>query len=404
MERPVKNRLSKLHVFFDDSIFHIQPVGGISRYVTNLALALAATDQCRVTLFAGWSAVKLPCSLRGKPNLQVVHLPRPPAWRINTFAASISLAWRRLAFRHAFRRCGENLYHPTFYTHDPVIARHANAMVVTFHDMIAELFPEDSERAIKHRWQKVAASREANAILTISDSTFNDLVRLHPWTVGKTSVAHLATEFRYSEHPTSIKWNQQMAGYFLMVGNRDHYKNGHLAILAFKEFSQQPRKDAFGLVICGGKPPTEVEVEVLKGGGLDSRVVWVTANDEDLASLYSHATALLYPSRYEGFGLPVLEAMACGCPVITTRSSSLPEVGGDACVYINGDDHREMAGAMRRLTSDIVFRRGIANKGVQRSSNFSWQKCAKETMGAYTRALRLRKSRPTPNGAAPTVN
>jgi glycosyltransferase involved in cell wall biosynthesis len=83
--------------------------------------------------------------------------------------------------------------------------------------------------------------------------------------------------------------------------------------------------------------------------------------------------------------------MACGCPVITTHSSSLPEVGGDACVYINGDDHREMAGAMRRMTIDAEFRRGIATKGMQRSNAFSWQKCAKETLVSYTLALRLRE-------------
>ena len=400
----MKSRLSKLKVFFDDSIFHIQPVGGISRYVTNLALALAATDQCRVTLFAGWSAARFSLLLRKQRNLRIIHLPRPPTWRINTLAASVSRAWRRLASRKVFRGSEATIYHPSFYNYDPVIAHHANGMVVTFHDMISEIFPDDSDRALDHRRQKAAASQEADAILTVSNSTFNDLLRLHPWAVGKTSVAHLATGFRYSDQPISITWPRQVAGYFLMVGNRDHYKNGHLAIRAFKEFSQHPATEAFGLVMCGGKPPTGEELQVLKGDGLESRVRWVSVDDEELAGFYSNAVALLYPSRYEGFGLPLLEAMACGCPVITTRSSSLPEVGGHACVYVNGDDHCEMAGAMRRMAIDAEFRRSIATNGLRRSNVFSWEKCAKETIVAYALALRLRKSLLTANGLAPTVS
>jgi len=391
MERAVKNRLSKLHVFFDDSIFHIQPVGGISRYVTNLALALAATDQCRVTLFAGWSAVKIPFQLREVPNLRVIHLPRPAKWRVNKSAARLSGVWRRHAYQQVSRKAEQDVYHPSFYTYDRSIAARADAMVVTFHDMIAELFPEPSERSARHLDQKISASKQADGILTVSRSTFNDLVSLQPWTSDKTTITHLATALTTSHQSPSLKWPERVTGYFLMVGNRDHYKNGTMAISTFKEFSKRQNTETFGLAICGGKPLGEDEMQILTSSGLQGRVILTSPTDKELESLYTNAIALLYPSRYEGFGLPVLEAMACGCPVITTKATSLPEVGGEACVYVDPDDSLQMADAMERLVEDGVFRERVISCGRHQASRFSWSQCADQTLSAYEQALRARK-------------
>jgi glycosyltransferase involved in cell wall biosynthesis len=386
------NRTKPLNVFFDDSIFHVQPIGGISRYVMNLVAALAATERCRVTLFSGWSPVKIPVRLRRMHNLRIFHLPRPTGWRVNTMAARVSGVWRRAIFR-LVRRTGEDqVYHPSFYTFDPFIAGSADAMVVTFHDMIAELFPEPSERSARHLEQKISASEQADGILTVSRSTFNDLVRLQPWTSDKTTITHLATALIASHQSPSLKWPERVTGYFLMVGNRDDYKNGTMAISAFKEFSKRQNTETFGLVMCGGKPLGKDEMQMLTSSGLQGRVILTSPTDEELESLYTHATALLYPSRYEGFGLPVLEAMACGCPVITTKASSLPEVGGEACVYVDPDDFRQIADAMQHLASDPQFRSRTVLAGSEQSKIFSWARCAQETITAYSKALRSRKS------------
>ena len=385
------NRKKPLHVFFDDSIFHVQPIGGISRYVTNLVAALAATERCRVTLFSGWSPAQIPARLRRMHNLRIFHLPRPTDWRVNTMAARVSGVWRKAIFR-LVRRTGEDqVYHPSFYTFDPFIAGSADAMVVAFHDMIAELFPEPSERSARHLEQKISASKQADGILAVSRSTRNDLVSLHPWTSDKTTITHLATVLIASHQSPSLKWPERVTGYFLMVGNRDHYKNGTMAISAFKEFSKRQNTETFGLVICGGKPLGKDEMRMLTSAGLQGRVILTSPDDKELESLYTNAIALLYPSRYEGFGLPVLEAMACGCPVITTKASSLPEVGGEACVYVDPDDSLQMAGAMERLVEDGIFRGRVIGCGRHQASRFSWSQCADQTLSAYEQALRARK-------------
>ncbi len=385
-------RAKPLHVFFDDSIFHVQPVGGISRYVTSLTAALSASDQCRVTLFCGWSPAQIPAILRKIQNLRIFHLPRPTSWRVNTAAARLSGFWRRAVFRSERRAGEDSVYHPSFYTFDPFIAGSADAMVTTFHDMIAELCPEQSKRSVRHLEQKVNAGKRADGILTVSKSTFGDLTRLHPWTTDKISVAHLATNLAASPRSPSVKWQQHVAGYFLMVGHRDHYKNGAMALRAFIEFSKRQGEEIYGLVICGGGALGENEIQELEAVGLRSRVIWTSASDEELENLYSHAIALLYPSRYEGFGLPVLEAMACGCPVITTRISSLPEVGGQACIYVDPDESDQIADCMQGLASDPQFRSRFILAGLKQSELFSWERCANKTLAAYNRALAARQN------------
>jgi glycosyltransferase involved in cell wall biosynthesis len=176
-----------------------------------------------------------------------------------------------------------------------------------------------------------------------------------------------------------------------MVGHRSNYKNGMAALRAFLEFSSRENNFRFGLVVCGGGKLDAEERRLISNSGLQNRVICTTANDEKLAALYSHATALLYPSLYEGFGLPVLEAMACGCPVITSNISSLPEVGGPACLYVNPKNPTEMADTMQRLCDDLDLRSGLKQAGYLQSNRFSWELCARATFKSYSDALKLQQ-------------
>jgi glycosyltransferase involved in cell wall biosynthesis len=113
----------------------------------------------------------------------------------------------------------------------------------------------------------------------------------------------------------------------------------------------------------------------------DTRVRTARLSDEQLAAAYSGAVALLFPSRYEGFGLPILEAMACGCPVITCATSAIPEVAGDAAIYVSPDDANELAGALRSL-SDPVVRKAVREKGLEQARRFDWSSSA-QAVGAF---------------------
>jgi alpha-1,3-rhamnosyl/mannosyltransferase len=123
-------------------------------------------------------------------------------------------------------------------------------------------------------------------------------------------------------------------------------------------------------------------------GGWDNVIFLNYVDDNDLARLYSGALALIFPSTYEGFGLPLLEAMACGCPVVTTREASLPEVAGDSAIYMKGPrDVEDLAGILKNLVEKPALREKFIKKGLARAGEFSWKKTADATMQAFEKAL-----------------
>lgn len=156
---------------------------------------------------------------------------------------------------------------------------------------------------------------------------------------------------------------------YLNIGERHHYKNIEHFFRAWTKF---PQREQFAIVCVGGQPVLEPELTQLAGS---TDVYLLFLSDAELIAAYSGATALVYPSRYEGFGLPVLEAMACGCPVITCRNSSLPEVAGDAAIYVSETDLSDLVAALEEIQQPEI-RQELISRGLQRSQQFSWTKMA----------------------------
>jgi alpha-1,3-rhamnosyl/mannosyltransferase len=161
--------------------------------------------------------------------------------------------------------------------------------------------------------------------------------------------------------------------YFLFLGTNDPRKNPQVIPKALAQSSLD-----IPLVLAGWSGWSREETAA-------GRVIELGyVPEEDLAGLYSDALALIYPSLYEGFGLPVLEAMSCGCPVITANAASLPEVGGDACLYLQDPtDPGEMARAMERVANDSALRDSMRSKGLSRSTAFSWEDSARTAAEAF---------------------
>jgi|AGTN01.1.fsa_nt_gi Glycosyltransferase len=157
--------------------------------------------------------------------------------------------------------------------------------------------------------------------------------------------------------------------YFLVCGRREKHKN---AELFFNAFSTLPNKDDLAIVCCGGPPVLEPNLAE-KVNGIDIHMI--APDDDVLNTAYNGAIALVYPSMYEGFGLPILEAMAAGCPVITCNNSSISEVGGDAVLYVGDSDSLEMQEALSRVQKQPI-REGLIQAGLYRAPNFSWSKTA----------------------------
>jgi glycosyltransferase involved in cell wall biosynthesis len=377
-----------MHVFFDEQIFVAQEQGGISRYFTELAGELGR-GGLPVHVFGGITFNRYLPSLRGRPGVTAQWLHRRDRLRINTAVARISRLWARCAFAKIRRRSTSLIYHATNYAVDPWMAARADAVCVTVFDMIGELFGDAASRS-RSLDQKRCAIALAQIVLCISDQTRRDLIALLPQCAERTAVTLLAASL---PQPTAQEHAQAAAcaPYLLMVGKRQGYKNGAVGLKTFAEMAKANRE--LRLVCFGGEKSGAAEEEaLLPSGDLRSRVVLLSGGDGLLASFYANATGLLYPSRYEGFGLPVLEAMQLGCPVLTTRCASLPEVAGDAAVYVDPNDVSCWSRETARLLRDDGWRAALIEKGHIQAAHFSWRSTAQHTRAAYERALDRKKT------------
>lgn len=267
------------------------------------------------------------------------------------------------------------------------------------YDMIPEALGMDLSTP---SWQeKRYGILHACRYITISENTARDLIKFFPHISDESiTVAHCGINPLFSPaNSEEIQLFQDKFNitkpYFLLVGERlgvDGYKN---ATLLFKALQKCPTQDV-GVICVGGQPGLEPELASL-AKTVTVRLLRLT--DEELRTAYSGALALVYPSLYEGFGLPIAEAMACGCPVITCRNSSIPEVAGDAVLYINPSDPQELAYALEQV-QDLGIRQTLTQAGLTQSQLFSWGKMAAivaETLIQTVQQIKSEKSLVTPS-------
>ncbi|BAZ32862.1 type 11 methyltransferase [Cylindrospermum sp. NIES-4074] len=246
--------------------------------------------------------------------------------------------------------------------------------VFMVHDMIPEIFDWNLENPM---WrEKHYGIHHAAAYIAVSENTAKDLVNYFPdisldsITIAKNGVNH---QVFFPVSQDNINYFKIKYGitkpYFLLVGAGSGYKN---SILFFQAFSQLASSYGFDIVLTGSGGVLAPEFRAYT---LSSVVHTVQLSDEELATAYSGAVALVYPSKYEGFGMPVLEAMACGCPVITCPNASIPEVAGTAAVYVKDDDVEEMANALCEVQKPGI-RNSLITAGLAQAKKFSWTKMA----------------------------
>lgn len=358
-----------MNLLFDYEIFHSQRYGGISRYFVELIRALAGRPGLRITIAAGLYQNELLPSLRGLPGVRVLGWKRP-AWLPGRRIYGL---FNLLFFELAARAVRPDLYHATYYRN---LARGLRAgRVVTIHDLIHEFFPATPGDPTAARKRQAIA--HADLLLCVSAHTRDDLVRHYHVPPEKTRVVHHGVRRAVIPRPA----RPLEAPYLLHVGDRGGYKNG-LALL--RVLAREPDlRDRFQVVYFGSGPFNPAEKQLMKEAGLQGRVHHATGSDEDLATWYAHAFALVYPSRYEGFGFPPLEAMQYGCPVLASNQSSLPEVVGEAGRLFHPDSETSLADALRGLVDNPKGRADLVSRGQQHHQRFTWKECADRTMAAY---------------------
>jgi glycosyltransferase involved in cell wall biosynthesis len=289
-----------------------------------------------------------------------------------------------------------DVYHAPHYVLPPAVPCRS---VVTIHDTIHLMFPQYLPNRGAYAYARTlmwAAAKRSDRILTVSESSKRDIIHYFNVNPDKIVVVYNALDERFSVEPTAeeiarVRERFQLDhGFVLYVGNIKPHKNLVRLIEAFDGLRREGFED-LKLLIIGDEiskwPALRRAVHRLK---LHKHVRFLGfQSDETLASLYRLAAVFVFPSLYEGFGLPPLEAMASGTPVVTSNVSSLPEVAGDAAVLVNPYDAIDIKDGIKRVLTDPALREELRRKGLQRAREFSWERSVARTREIYVEAARL---------------
>lgn len=370
-----------MHVGFDITPLAGQRTG-VGNYCHYLLKGLLRLAEGEIT---GFSASLAPPCLNGFESLPVRRLTVP------TRGLYKSWEWFRRP-RIDTLMPGIDVYHATNYFLPP--ARKARR-VVTFHDLAFVKRPDLCSPKISGLFARLSGrfAGEADAVIACSESTRNDAIELLGAEPGKVVVAYEAVDedFKPVERAEAAglleKRHHIKQPYLLFVGTLEPRKNLPALIEAFAGLAKDIPHT---LVLAGGAGWGSAPVfGAIEKFGLNERVICTgfVSPHSDLALFYSAADAFVFPSLYEGFGLPLLEAMACGCPIAAANTSSVPEVAGPAALYFDPADPADIAGAVWKVLEDVSLRYSLVAHGLVQAAKFSWENCARATLDVYRRVL-----------------
>ena len=367
-----------MRILYDAQIFASQRYGGISRTFDHLLRHWDASGQ----------AYRLSLWLSANGHLDRWRhrvLPWPQSWCPQRQAGLLLRANRPLDRWH-LGRGGWDLFHPTYY--DPYFLDHLRGrpFVLTVYDMIHERFPEvfppqDPIRAWKRRLLEAA-----DGVICISNATREDLLRWGPPLRRPPTVIHLggpegdaSVAEEADDHPLLRE------PFLLFVGARGGYKNFLPALTGLAPLLRE--RSNLRLLCLGGGAPVPEELSRVRELALEGQVVFSAAREDLLRAAYRRARLFLFPSLCEGFGLPVLEAFAAGCPVLACGAGSLPEVGGEAALYVVPGAEAQLAERVAGILDQNGQREALVAAGRERLQLFSWSKTALQTRGFYEEIL-----------------
>jgi glycosyltransferase involved in cell wall biosynthesis len=373
-----------INILIDPQIFNEQKFGGISRYYTEIYAALKNKE-----------GVEVNCPLLYTEN---IHFKESPLFNTsfqkkNAFLINYSKVFRPFLPRKLKKKNARefisllkaqefDLFVPTYYNTDFLRYLGNKPFVLTVYDMIHELFPQYFLEDRDTVPNKKTLMEKATKIIAISESTKTDILSIYPHIdARKIEVVYLAHSIKTA---SNIKLDLPKK-YILFVGNRLFYKN-FIFFLRVVSPILKANPDLY-LVCAGGNAFNDEEQELINNLNINSQILQKNFLDTELANYYQGAQCFVFPSAYEGFGIPVLEAMACGCPVILADHSSFPEVAGNAGIYFELNNAEDLSNKLNQLLENNNLRTEYKHKGLIQADKFNWQKTAEACLNIYKKSI-----------------
>lgn len=367
-----------MKILYDHQCFVQQKYGGVSRYHYQLIKELNKLPNVDAKL-----------SLKYSNNF---YINEDKSFKVKRFFPNHKFYFKRTILDYINRiytnkdldKGDYDIFHPTYF--NPYFLKHINKkpFVLTIYDCIHEKYPVIINSIDKTLENKKFLLSKASLILAISNSTKNDLIQLYNIPPEKIEVTYLAASINKSLTSPNLTVDLPK-NYILFVGNRDYYKNFKTFILAVEPLLKE-HKDLF-LICAGGSVFTNAEKNFFHYKKLENNILYKDADDVTLATLYANALAFIFPTLYEGFGIPALEAMNCNCPVVMSNSSSLPEVGGDAAIYFDPQKIDDIREKIASVIFNDELREDLIKKAALQRNKFSFKETALKTKQVYERLL-----------------
>ncbi len=358
-----------MKVLFDYQIFSMQKYGGISRYYVELMKEYKSlgVDFNLSSFFSNNEYIDEVQPLYKYFDHKV----------FNKISSIINLK----ISKNSIVEAEFDIFHPTYY--NPYFLKDINKpYVLTIYDFIhekfAELYPSNDKTIL---WKKESALN-ASRIIAISENTKKDIIKYYGIDSDKIDVVYLSSSLKKTTKKLDIKVPKE---YILFVGNRGLYKNFKLFIESINSILKE-NKDLY-VVCAGGGEFNYEELKMFNNYDMRGKVLFFNINNEILSYLYQNARMFVFPSIYEGFGIPVVEAFNCDCPVVLSNTSSLPEVGGDAAEYFDPYSKDSIYEVVNNLLNDNNRRSELISLGREQREKFSWETTARKTLDVYKKII-----------------
>lgn len=360
-----------MKVLFDNEIFLIQKYGGATRYFYELIQRIINYEDVEAYMYMGYFINKYGLEEYTGKFKRFKGKRIPFIAKTKTILSKIQIS----SFNRFRNQSNCSLFHQTYYRN--YNRRQGEKKIVSILDFTHEKYPELFSKFDDTKKAKKNAILTADGIICISESTKKDLLEFYKISEDKIKVIYLGNSLStFSEDKT-----YSGKPYLLYVGDRRTYKNFEIVLKLFSKLDIL-RKD-FELICFGGGKFSKHEIKIINELGLTGLIRQISGNDDLLKSCYKFANIFLYPSIYEGFGIPLLEAMQFGCPIVASNRSSLPEIGGNAALYFEPDNVDSLIESVNIILNDNDTKAKLVKNGFERVKLFSWDNCAKQTYNFY---------------------